>query len=87
MSAGTLLQDGVSPAYVQKQAGHQSMDMTVNVYGHLLPDGRGADVNRLDDARSAWAAGLPVELALPAPIVRFWPLSWVRLDAMGRRIT
>jgi integrase len=31
-----LLQNGESPAYVQKQAGHKSMDITVNVYGHFM---------------------------------------------------
>lgn len=44
-----LLQNGESPAYVQKQVGHQSMDITINVYGHFMPGGNRAAVNRLDD--------------------------------------
>lgn len=44
-----LLQNGESPAYVQKQVGHQSMDMTINVYGHFMPGGGRAAVDKLDD--------------------------------------
>jgi integrase len=35
--ATILLMAGVSPAYVQKQLGHSSMSMTVDVYGHWVP--------------------------------------------------
>ena len=50
-----LLQNGESPAYVQKQAGHKSMDITINVYGHFMPGGNRAAVDRLDhlDARAS----------------------------------
>lgn len=44
-----LLQNGESPAYAQKQAGHKSMDITINVYGHFMPGGNRAAVDRLDD--------------------------------------
>lgn len=44
-----LLQNGESPAYVQKQAGHKSMDITINVYGHFIPGGNLGAVDRLDD--------------------------------------
>jgi integrase len=44
-----LLQNGESPAYVQKQSGHKSMDIAMNVYGHFIA-GRNRDaVDRLDD--------------------------------------
>lgn len=32
-----LIQAGVSPAYVQKQMGHRSIQVTIDVYGHLIP--------------------------------------------------
>ena len=35
--ATTLLIAGVSPAYVQKQLGHSSISMTVDIYGHWVP--------------------------------------------------
>lgn len=43
-----LLQKGASPAYVQKQAGHKSMDLTLNVYGHFVPGGNRQLVDLLD---------------------------------------
>jgi len=46
-----LLQNGESPAYVSKQAGHRSMDITINVYGHFMPGGNRGAVDRLDDMR------------------------------------
>jgi integrase len=44
-----LLQLGESPAYMQKEAGHKSMDITINVYGHFMPGGNRAAVDKLDD--------------------------------------
>jgi integrase len=35
--ATVLLMAGVSPAYVQKQLGHSSISMTVDIYGHWVP--------------------------------------------------
>jgi len=32
-----LLMDHISPAYVQKQFGHHSISMTVDIYGHWIP--------------------------------------------------
>jgi integrase len=40
--ATICLMSGMSPAYVQKQLGHYSIQMTVDVYGHWIPgEGRG----------------------------------------------
>lgn len=35
--ATLLLMDHYSPAYVQKQLGHHSISMTVDIYGHSVP--------------------------------------------------
>ncbi len=35
--ATLLLMDHYSPAYVQKQLGHHSISMTVDIYGHWVP--------------------------------------------------
>ena len=43
-----LLQQGESPAYVQRQLGHASIQLTVDTYGKWLPMGNKAAVNRLD---------------------------------------
>ncbi len=40
-----LIQDGASLAYVRDQMGHSSIQITADVYGHLIP---GADVSWVD---------------------------------------
>ena len=35
--ATILLMAHISPAYVQKQLGHHSISMTVDIYGHWIP--------------------------------------------------
>jgi integrase len=47
--ASLLLQQGESPAYVQRQLGHASIQLTVDTYGKWLPAGNEAAANRLDD--------------------------------------
>ena len=47
--ASLLLQQGESPAYVQRQLGHASIQLTVDTYGKWLPMGNTGAVNRLDD--------------------------------------
>ena len=39
--ASLLLQSGQSPVLVGKRLGHSSVSMTLDVYGHLVPAGRG----------------------------------------------
>ena len=56
-----LLQNKESPAYVQQQLGHHSIQVTVDIYGHLVPGGNKRAVDRLDDAE--WKrAGAPAKL-------------------------
>jgi len=46
--ASLLIQQGESPAYVQRQLGHASIKLTVDTYGKWLPMGNKAAVDRLD---------------------------------------
>lgn len=46
--ASLLLSDGVSPVYVKEQLGHSSIQMTVDIYGHLIPNDNRHVVNILD---------------------------------------
>ncbi len=46
--ASQLLQQGASPAYVQRQLGHASIQLTVDTYGKWLPMGNKAAVDGLD---------------------------------------
>jgi hypothetical protein len=48
--ASLLLQQGESPAYVQRQLGHASIRLTVDMYGKWLPTGNKAAVDGLDSA-------------------------------------
>lgn len=47
--ASLLIQQGESLAYVKEQMGHHSIRVTVDVYGHLVPGGNKAAVDKLDD--------------------------------------
>jgi integrase len=51
--ASLLLQDGVSPAYVQEQLGHSSIKLTVDTYGRWLRKKAPGAVDRLDEAPAA----------------------------------
>ena len=48
--ASLLIQHGESLVYVKEQLGHHSISITVDTYGHLVPGGNKAAVDRLDDA-------------------------------------
>ncbi|MBI9077600.1 MAG: tyrosine-type recombinase/integrase [Desulfatibacillum sp.] len=47
--ASLLLSDRANLTYVKEQLGHSSIQMTVDVYGHLIPGSNRESVNRLDD--------------------------------------
>ena len=45
--ASLLIQQGESLAYIKDQLGHQSIQTTVDTYGHLVPGGNRQAVDRL----------------------------------------
>ena len=47
--ASLLIQQGESLAYVRDQMGHHSIRVTVDTYGHLVPGGNKAAVDKLDE--------------------------------------
>ena len=47
--ASMLIANGEPLAYVKDQLGHSSIQMTVDIYGHLVPGANRQAVNRLDD--------------------------------------
>src|SRR5262249_39333453 len=51
--ASVLIQNGESLAYVRDQLGHASIQMTVDVYGHLVPGANRQAVNRIPGLSSA----------------------------------
>ena len=51
--ASLLIQQGESLAYVKEQMGHHSIKITVDTYGHLMPGGNKAIVDKLDRLETA----------------------------------
>lgn len=47
--ASLLLQQGESLLYVKEQLGHHSIQITADIYGHLVPGGNRQAVDKLDD--------------------------------------
>ena len=47
--ASLLLSRGESPVYVKDQLGHSSIQMTVDIYGHLIPNSNRNAINSLDE--------------------------------------
>jgi integrase len=54
--ASLLLQQGESPQYVKEQMGHHSIQVTVDIYGHLILGSNKQAVDRLDDMPATVAA-------------------------------
>ena len=54
--ASQLIAGNQSLVYIQKQLGHSSISMTVDVYGHLVPGANREAVNLLDDQQAATPA-------------------------------
>jgi integrase len=47
--ASILASEGISMFYLKEQMGHWSVQMTDEIYSHLLPSGKKKAVNKLDD--------------------------------------
>src|SRR5437879_7499429 len=65
--ASLLLQQGESPVYVQRQLGHASITLTVDLYGRWLPMGNKAAVDRLDGPSGSKTVAETVAGGAPAP--------------------
>ena len=61
-----LLQNGASLVYVKEQMGHSSIQVTVDIYGHLIPGANVHYVDRLDGVPAEDAKTSPRQSATPA---------------------
>jgi len=61
-----LIQDGASLAYVKEQMGHSSIQITVDTYGHLIPEADIAWVDRLDEKTTPQQSATPAQPTQPA---------------------
>jgi integrase len=60
-----LLQNGASIVYVKEQMGHSSIQVTVDIYGHLIPGANLSFVDRLDEITPEPAETSPQQSARP----------------------
>jgi integrase len=60
--ASALIGNGASLTFVKEQMGHQSISVTVDVYGHLIPGANRTEVNKLDDG-GIWKSATPAQPA------------------------
>jgi len=63
-----LLQNGASIVYVKEQMGHSSIQVTVDIYGHLIPGANVHFVDRLDEIPAEPAETTPQQSATPAQL-------------------
>jgi len=63
-----LLQNGASIVYVKEQMGHSSIQVTVDIYGHLIPGANLSFVDRLDEITPEPAETSPQQSARPAQL-------------------
>jgi len=61
-----LLQNGASIVYVKEQMEHSSIQVTVDIYGHLIPGANVCFVDRLDGVPAEEAKTSPQQSARPA---------------------
>jgi integrase len=47
--ASLLIQQGEGLPYIRDQLGHSSIQVTVDIYGHLVPGGNRQAVDKLDE--------------------------------------
>ena len=65
--ASLLLSNGESPVYVKEQLGHSSIQITVDIYGHLIPSSNRGAVNQLDNPHLSAPYPHPAETEKPQP--------------------
>ena len=86
--ASLLIQDGQSLAYVRDQLGHSSIQVTADVYGHLVPGANRSAVDRLDDDASTTESATPAQPTASettsAEPVSAWNF-WSRRSDLNRR--
>jgi integrase len=63
--ASLLLSRGESPVYVKEQLGHSSIQMTVDIYGHLIPGTNRGAVNQLDSPQPSATYPQPAKIEKP----------------------
>jgi integrase len=76
-----LIQQGESLTYVKEQMGHKSIQVTVDVYGHLIPGENKSAVDRLDASD-----GIPAASKITGLMVSRIFTSWNQTAAWLRQV-
>ena len=63
--ASLLLSRGESPFYVKEQLGHSSIQVTIDIYGHLIPGSNRGAVNQLDSPHPSATYPQPTKIERP----------------------
>jgi Phage integrase family len=63
-----LLQNGATIVYVKEQMGHSSIQVTVDIYGHLIPGANVSYVDHLDEVSEAPSKTTPPQNATQAQL-------------------
>jgi integrase len=71
--ASLMLRRGVPPAYVSRQLGHSSIQVTVDLYGHFIPGADRHHVEGLAEAIEEAATGQNATRAQPVPAAEQQP--------------
>ncbi len=78
-----LIQAGASLAYVRDQMGHASIQITADVYGHLIPGANISYVDRLDAPTSPQQSAMPPQCSLSPEKRKFEEV--LKNEWLGRR--
>jgi integrase len=83
--ASLLIEQGATPKYIQEQMGHSSIQVTMDVYGHLFPSSNREWAGKLDE--SGWepkSATQPQPELTPLEQVTHKPLENIGGDGRDR---
>ncbi|MCZ6800278.1 MAG: tyrosine-type recombinase/integrase, partial [Nitrospirae bacterium] len=65
--ASHLIDLGTHSKYIQEQLGHSSIQVTMDIYGHLFPNRNKGWVNRLDDGSFEGNSATPPQPGIEIP--------------------
>jgi hypothetical protein len=69
-SGSLLIQSAASIVHVKEQMGHSSIQVTVDIYGHLIPGANVSFVDRLDEIPTQEEKTTPQQNATLAQLAR-----------------
>jgi integrase len=81
-----LIQGGASLAYVKDQMGHSSIQVAVDIYGHLLPEANVSNGDRLDSETKPQDSVTPAQQEAPEELDGGEALPPEVIEIMGEEV-